>query len=120
MSSKEDTEKPKPKHHVIVTAYKNKKGKEPLENWLESLKDHQTIFRIRDRVDRIAEFNFFGDYKQINQKIYELRFHFGPGYRIYFTYQSEEVIVILCGGDKSSQSVDITKAKQLLEESEND
>lgn len=105
---------------MIVESYKNKKGKDPFNIWLRSLKDPQTIARIRDRIDRISEFGFLGDYKQIDQKIYELRFHFGAGYRIYFTYLSEEEILLFYGGDKSSQHADIIKTKQFLEEMEND
>ena len=103
-----------------VYFYTTKKGKEPLSVWLKSLKDQQTILRIRDRIDRIEEFGIIGDYKQIDQKIYELRFHFGSGYRIYFSYLSQEELIFFCGGNKSTQTTDITKARQLLEEMEND
>jgi putative addiction module killer protein len=100
-----------------IAIYKNKKGCEPFNQWLYDL-DKSVIFRIRDRIDRIEEYGFLGDFKRLNEKIYELRFHFGAGYRIYFS-QYKEKIVLLCAGDKSSQSADIIKAKQYLEDYEN-
>lgn len=104
-----------------VIFYRTSKGKEPFEIWLRSLKDQQVITRIRDRIDRITEFNFFGDYKRVDEEIYELRFHFGAGYRVYFAYQEEgeQIVAILCGGNKSSQNADIPKAKQYLEDFKN-
>jgi len=53
----------------------------------------------------------FGDYKRISHQLYELRLFFGPGYRVYFGEQRSEVIIILAGGDKSTQQRDIKKAK---------
>ncbi len=101
-----------------VLFFKNSKGKEPFNVWLNGLKDEQVITRIQDRIDRIITSRSLGDCKHIEDKIYELRFHFGPGYRIYFSAM-EDGIFILCGGDKSSQKSDIIKARKFLEESEN-
>jgi len=104
---------------VKINIYKNSKGREPFNDWLNSL-DTQIKFRIRHRIDRIEEFRFFGDYKRLDEQLYELRFHFGAGYRVYFLYLKPEEIFILCGGDKSSQKHDIKKAKEYMEASQND
>ena len=58
----------------------------------------------------------FGDYKPLGDDLYELRFHFASGYRIYYTLQQGQVVLLLIGGDKSSQNRDIEKAKTLLKD----
>lgn len=88
-------------------------------DWLLKKLDPQIKFRIRDRIDRIEEYNILGDWKWIDEEICELRFHFGAGYRVYFSFYDSQTITILCGGDKSSQSSDIIKAKQYLEDYKN-
>lgn len=60
----------------------------------------------------------FGDHKIIDANLFELRMFFGPGYRVYFTIRGREIIFLLAGGDKSTQTKDIAKAKELLEELE--
>lgn len=62
----------------------------------------------------------FGDYKAIGEGISELRITVGPGYRVYYTKKKDEIIILLIGGDKSTQSTDIAKEKQLLKEIEED
>ena len=103
-----------------VLNYSTKLGKEPIEDWLCSLKDKKTSIRIKDRINRICEFNYLGEYKRIDEELYELKFHFGAGYRVYFIFLNEETILLINGGDKSSQVKDIKKAKQYLEELQND
>ncbi len=83
--------------------------------WLSKLKDTKAKVSILRRVDRMKLGNF-GNYKSINSDIFELRITTGPGYRVYYTKQDDEIIVLLIGGDKSSQSEDIKKAKKILEE----
>ena len=85
------------------------------DEWFESLKDRKIKDRIYSRFDRLLIGNF-GDYKQVDTDLYELRFFFGSGIRIYFTKQSGQIIILLCGGNKSTQSKDIKKAKELLKE----
>lgn len=94
-----------------VKIYQNSSGDEPFITWLESLRDIATRLRISKRLRRIEE-NNLGDVEAVGDGIYELRMHFGPGYRIYFAYVGQEVILLLGGGDKSSQTKDIQKAKQ--------
>jgi len=62
----------------------------------------------------------FGDVKSVGTSISELRIQTGPGYRIYFTKKEERIIILLVGGDKSTQSKDIEKAKKFLEEIDNE
>ena len=81
-------------------------------NWLTKLKDVQARARIVRRVDRLQRGNP-GDVKPVGEGVSELRIDYGPGYRVYFIQEGKLVIVLLCGGDKSSQSRDISQAKAL-------
>jgi len=87
--------------------------------WLTKLKDIQAKVSILRRIERVREGNF-GDYKSIGTDVSELRITAGPGYRIYYTKKDDEIIILLVGGDKSTQSKDIQKAKQLAEELQDD
>ncbi len=89
--------------------YKSKSGDEPFTEWLESL-DLQAQVRISVRLDRVKLGNF-GDSKLISGGIYELRFTFGSGYRVYFGKVGKKIILLLTGGDKKTQSKDIQKVK---------
>lgn len=86
------------------------------KKWFQRLKDGQAKIRILARLSRVENGNF-GDYKKIKkaQNLFELRFDFGPGYRIYYTIQNGIIVLLLAGGDKSSQTEDIKKAKSLME-----
>lgn len=90
------------------------------EDWLRGLKDGQGKARILARIRRLSLGNT-GDMKSVGKGIYELRIHTGPGYRVYLTRRGQEVVILLMGGDKGSQSKDIeaarTLAKQYQEES---
>lgn len=83
--------------------------------WLRGLRDRQARLRIEDRLLRIAEGNF-GDHKSVGDGVSELRFAFGPGYRVYYTQRGDVVVILLCGGDKGSQTKDIQRAKELAAE----
>ena len=80
--------------------------------WFESLKDKQTSRRIQARIDRAEEGNF-GDHKAVGEGVFEMRIHHGPGFRVYFTQRGLEIVILLAGGDKSSQSKDIETAHEL-------
>lgn len=82
------------------------------DHWLRRLKDRQGRLRILARLDRLAAGNF-GDVKPVGGGVMELRLAFGPGYRVYLTRRGNQLVLLLCGGDKSSQSDDIIKARQL-------
>lgn len=94
-------------------------GKLAYQEWIDGIKDMSTRSRIKARVARMAKGNF-GDYKQLNEKLYELRMTFGPGYRVYFAFEGNTLIILIGGGDKSSQANDINKANQLLEDYKNE
>ena len=96
-----------------VEFYKLENGKEPVKEWLLSL-DLSTRVKIVKRLERIYDDNF-GDYKQIAPDLYELRFFFGKGYRIYYTIKNDIVVILLYAGDKSNQQKDIATAKSYLE-----
>jgi putative addiction module killer protein len=83
----------------------------PFERWLESLRDRQARARIKKRLDRISLGNL-GDFKSVGNGVMELRVDYGPGYRIYLAQSGATVILLLCGGDKSTQEQDILKAKR--------
>ena len=105
---------------MIVEIFKDKFGKEPFIIWLEKIKNTQDKLRIRNRLRRI-ELGNIGDYKAITSSLYEMRMFFSSGYRVYFTFKNnKQIVLLLIGGDKSSQSKDIEIAKKLLEEIKND
>jgi len=80
--------------------------------WFNRLKDNLVKTRIAVRIRRMQLGNV-GDAKSVGDGVFELRFDFGPGYRVYYTERAGEIIVLLAGGDKSTQKQDIEKAKQL-------
>ena len=82
--------------------------------WVSALRDRRTRFIIDARVRRLAGGNT-GDSKSVGHGVHELRVNHGPGYRIYFAQRANVTILLLCAGDKSTQSRDIERAKRLLE-----
>ena len=82
-------------------------------DWFNSLRDRLAKTRIDIRIRRLSLGNA-GDVKPVGEGVSELRVNYGPGYRIYFIQQANTCVVILAGGDKSSQDQDISKAKALL------
>jgi putative addiction module killer protein len=83
--------------------------------WLDGLKDRQATIRIIKRLVRLEEGNF-GDHAGVGDGVMELRLHFGPGYRVYYVQRGETLVILLAGGDKSSQADDIAKAKAIAAE----
>lgn len=98
--------------------YQDAKGKEPVIEWIESIKDITIKARIKNRLRRI-ELGILGDYKSIGSGMFELRLKFGSGYRIYFGEVNGKIILLLCGGDKSSQNKDIKKAEEYWQDYKN-
>ena len=89
------------------------------EKWLRSIVDIRSRRKITLRIQRLKLGNF-GDYKSVGKEVYELRIHFGPGYRVYFAKKGELFVILLVGGDKSSQSKDIIQSQLLWQEIKND
>ena len=87
--------------------------------WLLKLKDIKAKVAILRRINRIRQGNF-GDTKGVGDNISELRITVGAGYRVYYTKRENKIVILLVGGDKSTQSKDIKKAKELLKEIENE
>jgi putative addiction module killer protein len=85
---------------------------EEFDVWLRRLKDRVAVNRIGHRIDRLAAGNP-GDVKPVGEGVSELRMDFGPGYRVYFGQRDAELIMLLAGGDKSTQSKDIERAIKL-------
>jgi putative addiction module killer protein len=88
---------------------------EEFQEWLEELKDQRAQIRIAARL-RQAETGNLGDWASVGEAVSEMRVHFGPGYRLYFTRRGNVLIIMLAGGDKSSQSRDIRRAQRIASE----
>lgn len=82
------------------------------DKWLSGIRDLSHRARIFNRFDRIQA-GHFGDHKNLGGELFELRFFFGPGFRVYYTIRDNTIVFLLCGGDKSSQTKDIEKARQI-------
>jgi putative addiction module killer protein len=80
--------------------------------WFASLKDKRAVARIQARIDRAEDGNF-GDCLPVGEGISEMRIHYGPGYRVYFIQRGMDLVILLAGGKKSSQSKDIKTALEL-------
>ncbi len=98
-----------------VVIYETSAGKRPFERWIKKLKDHQAAAIIKVRLSRVQLGNL-GDSKSVGQGVHELRINFGPGYRVYYGRIGQKVVLLLCGGNKSSQEKDISLAKDYLED----
>jgi putative addiction module killer protein len=88
---------------------------ETSRKWRTRLRDQRARAIIASRLDRLA-LGHAGDAGSVGEGVSELRIHYGPGYRVYFQRRGTTIIVLLCGGDKSSQTVDIRTAKRLAKE----
>jgi len=84
-------------------------GRIPFEEWVRGLRDKTSKARVFSRIDRLRLGNF-GDCKAVGAGVLELRIHFGPGFRVYFGIAGAHVVLLLCGGSKSSQQQDIATA----------
>lgn len=101
-----------------VRNYLTISGREPVEEWLQSLGDIKTRAIIRTRINRLRQGNF-GDAESVGEGVYELRIHYGPGYRVYYGDWDGTLIILLCGGTKRTQKRDVRKAKEYWKELRN-
>jgi len=85
------------------------------DQWLRKLKDRQARLRIVERIDRLTHGNP-GDTKPVGKGVWELRLTYGPGYRVYYLQDGGNLVLLLCGGDKSTQQADIDRAHRLADE----
>lgn len=100
---------------VEIRHYLNRRGMDVFDDWLSNLVDARTQAKIAVRINRLGAGNF-GDCKQLRDGVWELRIDWGPGYRVYYAMLSKTRVLILCAGDKRTQSRDITRAAEFLED----
>jgi putative addiction module killer protein len=109
------------KLHIAYVAYtlhlSQVKRLDEFSDWLKALRDLRARAKITQRIDRL-ELGNPGDVAPVGEGVSEMRIHYGPGYRVYITQRGEELVVLLCGGDKSTQAADINLAKKLASELE--
>jgi putative addiction module killer protein len=101
-----------------LETYVTDAGRRPFTIWLDSLRDQKAISKIDARLERVKQGNL-GDFQSVGDGVFELRIDYGPGYRVYFAQVGLIVVLLLCGGDKSSQDQDIRKAKEYWADYEN-
>ena len=85
---------------------------EVFDDWFVSLKDMQAVRRVQARIDRAEDGNL-GDCEPVGEGVSEMRIHYGPGYRVYFVKRGMEIVILLAGGNKSTQSKDIKTALEI-------
>lgn len=95
--------------------YQRPSGELPFVAWIRKLRDMKAKQAIEARLDRVRLGNL-GDHRSVGEGVMELKFHVGPGYRVYIGQDGDTVVVLLCGGDKSTQDEDIQKAKRYWKE----
>jgi putative addiction module killer protein len=100
-----------------IERYVTPDGRIPFSEWLDSLRDRRARVKIKLRLDRIEQGNL-GDYRSVGAGVFELRIDYGPGYRVYFGQVGSTIVLLLCGGDKSTQEQDIRKAQEYWEDYE--
>jgi putative addiction module killer protein len=105
-------------HYVLYEGQKIEIRQTPeFRSWLNDLRDRQARVRIDDRLKRLASGNS-GDTKSVGDGVQELRMPFGPGYRVYYMWRGDVLILLLTGGDKDSQTRDIARAKRMAKEAD--
>ena len=95
---------------VKLFIYETQEGRRPYSEWLEGLRDSKTRGIIRARLNRVRLGNF-GDCKSVGEGVFEFRIDLGPGFRIYFGKEGQDIVLLLCGGTKRTQVSDIELAK---------
>ena len=101
--------------NMKIFKYQTEKEKIPFDEWIEGLRDRRAKSRIQIRLDRLV-LGLFGDWKSVGDGVYELRIPEGQGYRVYYGKEGDTIVILLCGGSKSSQTSDIKQAKAYWED----
>lgn len=99
-----------------VEHYLNSDGRDLFERWLDRIRDRRALVSIERRIARIERDGYFGDHKYLRDGVSELRIDEGAGYRVYYAQANEVVVLLLCGGDKSTQDADLNRAVACWEE----
>ena len=94
-----------------IKLYQLEDGQVPFDLWMLSLRDRRAKAKILIRFDRLLLGNF-GDTKSVGEGVSELRINEGKGYRVYYAHEGKEIVLLLCGGDKSTQQSGIKRAKK--------
>lgn len=102
-------------HPKTLEYFQTSTGRVPFNEWFEAVRDRTTRNRIASRLTSLR-FGNFGDCHSVGGGVFELRFHFRPGHRIYFSEVGNTIVLLLCGGDKSRQDRDIARAKTYWQE----
>lgn len=99
----------------ILEYYTDATGEKPFRKWLYGLRDRAAIARVVTRLERI-ELGNLGDHDSVGNGVMELLIHYGPGYRVYYAFSGNQIVLLLVGGDKSSQKKDIQTAHAYWED----
>jgi len=99
-----------------IEHYLNSDGRDLFERWLDRIRDRRALVSIERRIARIERDGYFGDHKYLRDGVSELRIDEGAGYRVYYAQANEVVVLLLCGGDKSTQDADVNRAVACWEE----
>ena len=100
---------------IEVKAYTKATGAEPIGEWLKSIKDTKTKSIIMKSLTKLQT-GLIGNTAPVGEGVMEIKIHYSEGYRIYYAYHNNELIILLCGGSKSSQKRDIARAKEYWKE----
>ena len=95
---------------IQILVYEKPNQQAPFYEWLDAFKNSKIQTRIWSRVNRLSCGNA-GDYRSVGQGVHEMRLHFGSGYRIYYAWNGKQIVLLLLGGDKSTQHEDILTAQ---------
>ena len=98
-----------------IILYQDTNGTVPFTEWFNSIRDTKAMDRIQARLDTLETGNL-GKYRSVGDGVWELKLDIGPGYRIYYAQVDQTIVLLLCGGDKSSQNRDIKRAKNYWKE----
>lgn len=100
---------------IEVIHYETASGDDLFASWIAGLRDQQAAARIAARLEHLGA-GLFGDCKPVAEGVWELRVHWGPGYRVYYAQSGRRVVLLLCGGDKRQQKADIRRAIALWQD----